>query len=63
VLTGIVVRLGLFPVTYEPDARRRAFGLPLDHVFVRGFKVGRARAPVVTSSDHNPILVILETPP
>jgi endonuclease/exonuclease/phosphatase (EEP) superfamily protein YafD len=62
VLTGIVVRLGLFPVTYEPDERRRAFGLPLDHFFVRGFKVGRAQAPVVKSSDHNPILVILETP-
>ncbi len=58
-LGEVAARLGLVPVEIVPDGRRRAFGHPLDHLFVRGFDVIRAEAPEVKTSDHNPILVIL----
>lgn len=62
VLDEIAARLGLSEVSYQPDGRRRTFGLPLDRFFIRGLTVGRSHAPEVKSSDHNPILVILEAP-
>ena len=62
VLAGIAARLGLVSVLIdEPDGRRLAFGRHLDHFYFRGFRLVRASAPKVTSSDHNPILVELET--
>ncbi|HEX6018403.1 MAG TPA: endonuclease/exonuclease/phosphatase family protein [Burkholderiaceae bacterium] len=62
VLAGIAARLGLVSVLIdEPDGRRLAFGRALDHFYFRGFRLVRASASKVTSSDHNPILVVLET--
>lgn len=58
-LGQIAGRLGLVAVQVTPDGRRRTFGLHLDHLWVRGFKVLSAQAPEVKSSDHNPILVTL----
>lgn len=61
VLAEIAARLGLVSVLIEdPDGRRRTFGRHLDHFYFRGFRLVRASAPEVTSSDHNPILVELE---
>lgn len=60
VLQELAKRFGLDEVLPVPDDRRRAFGRQLDHLFVRGFSVRNACAPVVKSSDHNPILVRLE---
>lgn len=51
--------LGLVPVLPTDDTRRRFFGRPLDHLYVRGFEVVHAEAPQVTSSDHNPLLATL----
>jgi endonuclease/exonuclease/phosphatase (EEP) superfamily protein YafD len=48
-------------VKLRPDLRSRAFGWHLDHFFVRGLRVVRARAHKVDSSDHNPIVVELES--
>jgi endonuclease/exonuclease/phosphatase (EEP) superfamily protein YafD len=59
VLGEIAARLGLQAVPLVEDGRMRVFGHHLDHLFVRGFTVLQARAPEVTSSDHNPILVTL----
>jgi endonuclease/exonuclease/phosphatase (EEP) superfamily protein YafD len=58
-LLGVTRRLALEAVQPAPDGRIRALGMHLDHVFVRGLKVERATAPVVSSSDHNPILLVL----
>ena len=60
VLGEVAARLGLEAVPMVEDGRRRTFGHHLDHLFVRGFSVLQARAPEVTSSDHNPILVTLK---
>ena len=60
VLVEIAARLGLVSVLIEPDGRRRTLGRHLDHFYFRGFRLVRASAPRVTSSDHNPILVELE---
>ena len=61
VLVEIAARLGLVSVLFDdPDGRRLAFGRHLDHFYFRGFRLVRASAPEVKSSDHNPILVELE---
>ncbi|MFN0185305.1 MAG: endonuclease/exonuclease/phosphatase family protein [Aquabacterium sp.] len=59
IVMAVAQRLRLTPVVPTPDGRRRAFGYALDHVFVRGYDVISAVSPVVTSSDHNPILIQL----
>jgi len=61
VLAEVAARLGLVSVLIEPDGRRRTLGRHLDHFYFRGFRLVRASAPKVSSSDHNPILVELET--
>lgn len=60
VLVEIAARLGLVSVLFDDDGRRLAFGRSLDHFYFRGFRLVRASAPQVTSSDHNPIVVELE---
>jgi endonuclease/exonuclease/phosphatase (EEP) superfamily protein YafD len=62
VLIEVADRLGLTAVPLVEDGRKRVFGLALDHLFVRGLTVVQARAPEVTSSDHNPIMVTLTVP-
>lgn len=47
--------LGLERLEYDEDHRRRAFGLPLDHIYVRGLRVIDATTSDVDSSDHNPM--------
>lgn len=59
VLVEVTDRLGLTAIHLVEDGRKRVFGLALDHMFVRGLSVQQARAPEVTSSDHNPIMVTL----
>ena len=61
VLGQAVAELGLTPVSFDPDDRRRAFGRHLDHLFVRGFSVMDACSAKVTSSDHSPIMARLVT--
>jgi endonuclease/exonuclease/phosphatase (EEP) superfamily protein YafD len=61
VLAQIAARLGMVSVLIDdPDGRRLALGRHLDHFYFRGFRLVRAGAPHVDSSDHNPILVELE---
>jgi endonuclease/exonuclease/phosphatase (EEP) superfamily protein YafD len=42
-------------VHFGEDLRRKAFGLPLDYVFVRGLSIEEASAFDVSSSDQNPM--------
>ena len=46
---------GLKGVEYEADHRKRVFGQPLDHIYVRGLRVIDATSFPVDSSDHNPM--------
>lgn len=55
VLHGMTERLGLKMLDYEEDHRKRAFGQPLDHIYVRGLQVIAATTSVAKSSDHNPM--------
>ncbi len=58
----VVAQLGLVEVTYPDDRRTRFLGHQVDYVFVRGLQVVVAGATDVTSSDHNPIEVVLRMP-
>jgi endonuclease/exonuclease/phosphatase (EEP) superfamily protein YafD len=51
--------LGLAALDYDEDHRKRAFGKPLDHIYIRGLHVIDATTRVVGSSDHNPMTVKL----
>ena len=59
ILHEMVESIGLATLDYDEDHRRRAFGQPLDHVYVRGLHVIEATTTRVRSSDHNPMSVRL----
>ena len=59
ILREMTARLQLDPVTFAEDGRSLFLGWPVDHVFVRGLNVIASSAQQVTSSDHNPIAVVL----
>jgi endonuclease/exonuclease/phosphatase (EEP) superfamily protein YafD len=44
---------GLEPLSFEPDLRTTAFGMALDHIYVRGLAAEYTEVIPVTSSDHN----------
>lgn len=58
-LLELVSQLGLMPVVFAADYRHTAFGRPLDHIFVRGMTIEDAEVFEVSSSDHNPMVVVL----
>jgi endonuclease/exonuclease/phosphatase (EEP) superfamily protein YafD len=51
--------LGLDPIPFGLDLRKRVFGNALDHVYVRGGEVVMSTSHGVESSDHNPMSVVL----
>ena len=51
--------LGLESVEFADDHRVRFFGRALDHIYVRGLHTADANTEIVSSSDHNPMSVIL----
>ncbi|MBS6670209.1 MAG: endonuclease/exonuclease/phosphatase family protein, partial [Haemophilus parainfluenzae] len=57
---NLMQKYGLDAVTLFQDERVRFLGYPLDYIFTRGVKVMSAISEVVTSSDHNPLLVEFE---
>jgi endonuclease/exonuclease/phosphatase (EEP) superfamily protein YafD len=61
-LESLAGELGLLRLALSHDTRSRHFGRPVDHVFYRGLDVLEARSEVVTSSDHNPLLVRFRLP-
>jgi endonuclease/exonuclease/phosphatase (EEP) superfamily protein YafD len=50
---------GLATLNYDEDHRKRVFGQPLDHIYVRGLRVIDATSFPVDSSDHNPMSATL----
>lgn len=50
---------GLTTLNYDEDHRKRVFGQPLDHIYVRGLHVVDATSIRVDSSDHNPMSATL----
>jgi endonuclease/exonuclease/phosphatase (EEP) superfamily protein YafD len=50
---------GLAGLDYDADHRKRVFGQPLDHIYVRGLRVVDATSFSVNSSDHNPMSATL----
>lgn len=49
--------LGFEMLDYDEDHRKRVFGQPLDHIYVRGLQVVDATTASFGSSDHNPMSV------
>lgn len=59
IVDDIIQILGLEAVHFPFDCRKQAFGMALDHVFVRGLKGKTSSVEAVYSSDHNPMIVDL----
>ena len=59
-VNNMMQKYGLNAVTLSQDERLRFLGYSLDYIFMRGVKVVSATSEVVTSSDHNPLLVEFE---
>ena len=56
----LMQKYGLDSVALSQDERVRFLEYPLDYIFTRGVKVVSATSEVVTSSDHNPLLMEFE---
>lgn len=52
--------LYLSAVGFDENRRSRIFGFEIDHVFYRGLEVKNAETPMVSTSDHNPLLVVFK---
>src|SRR5210317_663275 len=50
---------GFVALEYDEDHRKRAFGQPLDHIYVRGLQAIEATTQRFATSDHNPMSVRL----
>lgn len=59
-VNNLIQKYGLNSVVLSQDERVRFLGYPLDYIFTRGVKVVSATSEVVTSSDHNPLLMEFE---
>ena len=59
-VNNLIKKYGLNSVALSQDERVRFLGYPLDYIFMRGVKVVSATSEVVTSSDHNPLLMEFE---
>ena len=56
-VNNLMQKYGLDSVALSQDERVRFLGYPLDYIFTRGVNVVSATSEVVTSSDHNPLLM------
>ena len=59
VVDDIIQTLGLEAIHFTSDNRKQAFGMALDHIFVRGLERKTSNVESVYSSDHNPMTVTL----
>ena len=56
-LEELVQGVGLSPLEFSADYRKRFLGWPLDHIYVRGLDTIYATTQELSSSDHNPMSV------
>lgn len=59
VLQDMLSALGLTPLEFDVDHRKRFFGRALDHIYVRGLHSDHATTMSSAASDHNPMAVRL----
>jgi endonuclease/exonuclease/phosphatase (EEP) superfamily protein YafD len=57
ILDAFANDFNLTPVEFDDDHRKMFFGQPLDHIYVRGLRIGESDTRQLNSSDHNPLLV------
>jgi endonuclease/exonuclease/phosphatase (EEP) superfamily protein YafD len=57
IVEEIAHRLGLKSVAFKDNNRVQFLGRPVDHIFFRDLEPLEANVPIVSSSDHNPMLV------
>ena len=55
--------VGLSAVGFDDNRRSRFFGFVVDHVFYRGLEAQRTASPRVSTSDHNPLMVVFKLAP
>jgi len=60
VLNEMTDSLNLEVLDFDVDHRKRVFGQPLDHIYVRGLDAIEATTREVNSSDHNPMSARLQ---
>jgi endonuclease/exonuclease/phosphatase (EEP) superfamily protein YafD len=60
VLNELTDSLNLEMLDFDEDHRKRVFGRPLDHIYVRGLEAIEATTREVDSSDHNPMSARLQ---
>jgi endonuclease/exonuclease/phosphatase (EEP) superfamily protein YafD len=58
-VASLAAAFDLEALEYGEDGRSLFFGRPLDHIYVRGLSAGPVEALPVSSSDHNPLSVML----
>ncbi len=56
-LDALVQSVGLTPLEFSADYRKRFLGWPLDHIYKRGLDTIHATTQDLSSSDHNPMAV------
>jgi endonuclease/exonuclease/phosphatase (EEP) superfamily protein YafD len=56
-LDDLTQSIGLTRLEYRADHRKRFFGSPLDHIYVRGLDTIDSTTHDLTTSDHNPMSV------
>lgn len=57
ILDALADDFNLTSVEFDDDHRKMFFGQPLDHIYVRGLRVGASDTRQLSTSDHNPLLV------
>ena len=62
IVDELLTEVGLERVAFSDDYRTRFFGLPLDHLFVRGLTLNDATTRPVRTSDHNPLTAAFTLP-
>jgi len=60
VLNELTDSLKLEMLEFDEDHRKRVFGRPLDHIYIRGLEAIEATTREVNSSDHNPMSARLQ---
>ena len=56
-LDELVQSVGLTPLEFSEDYRKRFLGWPLDNIYERGLDTIHATTQDLSSSDHNPMSV------
>jgi endonuclease/exonuclease/phosphatase (EEP) superfamily protein YafD len=60
IVANLAESLGLTPLEFAEDKRKKIFGNYLDHIYVRGLSAVDSSTGIVSSSDHNPMSVTLQ---